>query len=296
MKKSKLALAIATLLVSGIASAAPGDVIQNTLGGVAGYDASVTSSNTGASGNNTASIGSAAAPADITGGISNSIGISSVGSSASVSTSTITNAPETNVSNIVQVGSISSSNDAVISNGAVDAPNTITGGSIDGGISNSISISAIGSSGSLSTKTIMDAPLGRHDEPGSITNAVGGNLGVGGVTISSTNTGEINNNAAIVGSDIAAPGISGDSISGSIGVSAVGSSASASNTTIASGGVSSTIVNNVNVASIDSTNSGNVANVGAIDGGSISGGIGNSVSVSAIGSAASMSNNITIVQ
>jgi hypothetical protein len=152
-----------------------------------------------------------------------------------------------------------------------------------------MSISSVGSSASLSTKTIETG--GAAVNPGTVNNAVGGGLGVG-VDVTSTNSGTISNYATIQGDGTTPAGISGDSVSGNIGISAVGSSASASNSTTAQGAYSSPVINTVDVSSLTSSNTGNVATVGVIDGGSIAGGIGNSVSTAAVGSSASMSNSV----
>ncbi len=306
MKKTNLSVAIAALVLSSSAFAAPTPDagIVNTISGVSGSESAVMSTNVGASVDNTASIGSASAGAGIIGGIGNSIGISAVGSSASVSTSTVTNAPNNNVSNDLAVGNIDSYNSAVITNGKAEVgANTITGGEISGGISNSVSISSIGSSASLSSRTTMETMDPASVNNGnSVTNTVGGTKELG-ITVTSTNEGNVNNVGAIQGVNVTqadgttttiAPSISGESISASIGISAVGSSASESSSTTVSGGISSPVSNFVNVSSLDSLNTGAISNVGNIDGGTISGGIGNSVSVSGIGSAASMSNSVIL--
>ena len=303
MKKTNLSIAIAALVLSSSAFAVPvpDAGIQNTISGVSGVESSVVSTNAGASVDNSASIGSASAGANIIGGITNSIGISAVGSSASVSTSTVTNAPNNNVSNDMTVGSIESSNMAAINNGNTSATgmNTITGGEISGGISNSVSISSIGSSASLSTRTTMETMDPASVNNGNaVINTVGGTQGAG-IDVTSTNTGDVTNSGMIQGVTQAdgttiAPSISGESISASLGISAVGSSASESSSTTVSGGISSPVTNFVNVSSLSSMNGGMVNNTGVIDGGSIAGGIGNSVSVSGIGSAASMSNTVVL--
>lgn len=305
MKKTNLSVAIAALVLSSSAFAVPDAGIQNTISGVSGVESAVVSTNAGASVDNSASIGSASAGANIIGGITNSIGISAVGSSASVSTSTVTNAPNNNVSNDMTVGSIESSNSAVINNGNTSAAgvNTITGGEISGGISNSVSISSIGSSASLSTRTTMETMDPASVNNGNyVNNTIGGTQGAG-LDVTSTNTGDVTNSGMVQGVSVTqadgtttttAPSISGESISASIGISAVGSSASESSSTTVSGGISSPVSNFVNVSSLSSMNAGMVNNTGVIDGGSIAGGIGNSVNVSGIGSSASMSNTVVL--
>lgn len=291
--KNKLAFAIASLIASSAVMAkdytpdnapapAPSTVVENTLGGVSGITSAVYSENMGTIDVN-GSIGSTGASADIAGGIGNSVGISAVGSSASVSTSTIVSNPNANVVNNVTVGSVDSSNSGFINNYS-----QVTGGAIEGGINNSVSISAVGSSASLSSKTIESGSVSGNS--GDLNNAVGGGLGVG-VDVSSVNTGDVVNDGIIAGGEESLTGIT-NSVASSIGINGVGSSASASTTTIADGAISSPVINTMDVSSLTSSNLGNVSTVAVVDGGSIAGGIGNSVSAAAIGSSASMTNSV----
>ena len=290
MKKNTLALAIASLVVSSSAfadrgapqqpnvPAVPSITVENTMGGVAGISATVTSSNTGAV-NTVGSIGSVEAPANIAGGISNSVGISAVGSSASVTNSSIISNPTASITNNVTVGHVESNNSGDVAN-----ISAITGAAIDGGISNSVSISAVGSSAAIASKTIESGNA--VSQTGDLSNAVGGGLGVG-VDVLSSNSGVVSTDATITGG----AGIT-NSVASNIGANAVGSSASASSTTIADGTIASPVINTMDVSSLTSSNTGAISTVATIDGGSIAGGIGNSVSAAAVGSSASMTNTV----
>ncbi|MFU8789862.1 MAG: beta strand repeat-containing protein [Methylobacter sp.] len=242
MKKSKIAITVAGLLTVG-SQAVMADVnITNTLTGVAGQNAlefDYNATNDG-SATNTGEIGTPEAQFELNNGFRNSAGISAIGASASVSTNTTAQGVNLNlgaeetveVGNTFNIGTVSSLNGVIVNDepvgGSVDNINSSFSGIIDGGVGNSVNISAIGASSSVSANTAAES---------SVLASVTNNLATSGsVVIEATNNGAVTNGIApenesaaqlnqIFGGQIV------NSNSSSMGLSAIGASGQLSATT-----------------------------------------------------------------
>lgn len=215
----------------------------------------------------------------ITAGNNNSISAAAVGASGSVSYSDVQLATTANTSSEqFSFGNVTVNGTNNVG-GIVTATGDVIGGTISGGNANSISVAAVGASGSVSADSLaLDgaapdntvtfgtiAVVGTNNESVSLT----GNLGVVNVAGDMPSIAAGNNN--------------------SISLAGVGASASVSfsNTNLsgADGSNNYTIGN----TTILGDNNDTVTVTGTAYGGTVSGGTGNSISVAAVGSSASFS-------
>jgi len=238
----------------------------------------------------TVNLNAGATAGGITGGNSNSISAAAVGSSASFSTSatafggaTIT-AFNADVGEL-QVDSTNGASAVSLANadgaGATGFDTAAIGG---GGNGNSISFTAVGSSGSVSaSNTVVSGGLGA--ETGAVNFAA--------ITVNSTNGGSVTNTASLT------TGVSITDTGGrnSISVAGVGASASQSiSTTDYSGagvtGVATTVDGTITLTAL---NTGTVTVAGGLTVPNIADGFSNSISAAAVGASASQSVTRTLV-
>jgi hypothetical protein len=254
----------------------------------------VTASNTGTV-TNTGTMDVAAIEADTGGsdtdyGVGNSIGISAVGASANASATATFDGSNvgtgSGTTNTVTVTKLTATNGTSgSSDGAVSNTGTITTASIDEGYGNNIGISAVGSSAAASSAYTNNASAAASYPANMVA------VNVSGSELTSTNYGAVTNTGSITDGSITG------GIGNGIGVSAIGASAVASSSYTLYNDVSdmATIsANGVNVASLSAANYGAVTNTANITSGSITGGIGNSISASAVGASAGVSSSVTI--
>lgn len=228
----------------------------------------------------------------ITAGNGNGISAAAVGSSASFSLASTAFAAGVITDFSADIGAlqIDSTNGADVAIGAADGADatTITDATISAGSGNSISSSAVGSSGSVSyANTVYVGGAG----------AAGGSVNFAEIAVNSTNNGSVTNNTSLVQDANDNGGlITGDNRN-SISIAGIGSSASQSlSVTDYSGagltGVASTVDGGITLASL---NTGVVTVVGALQGASIATGFSNSISAAAVGASASQSVTRTLV-
>ncbi|MEI6643471.1 MAG: hypothetical protein WCL10_15665 [Novosphingobium sp.] len=225
-----------------------------------------------------------------TGGNSNSISAAAVGSSASFSTSATAFGGAT-ISEFnadvgeLQVDSTNGANNVSLANAAgADATGFDSAVISGGGNGNSISLTAVGSSGSVSaSNTVVSGGLGA--ETGAVNFAA--------ITVNSTNGGSVTNTASLT----TAAGISDTGSRNSISIAGVGASASQSiSTTDYSGagvtGVATTVDGTITLAAL---NTGTVTVAGGLAVPTIADGFSNSISAAAVGASASQSVARTLV-
>jgi len=225
----------------------------------------------------------------IGGGNANSISAAAVGSSASFSlaSSTFDSGVITDFNATVGDLQVDSTNGATVSltadgTTAIDGVTVISAASIAGGQGNSISASAVGSSGSVSyANTVFDGGNG----------TAGGEVAFGTITVNSTNTGGIANATDLTGT----PTIE-DGSKNSISVAGVGASASqALSVTDYSGGGNTLVLNTTGAITLTAFNTAGVGVSGAMAAPTISAGFNNSISAAAVGASASQSVARTLV-
>jgi len=236
--------------------------------------------------------GDAAAGPSITGGTNNSISATALGASGSMSVATSV-LEGASVATTVTVGDVtitsenSSADAAILLASSVDGETAggIFGASIDGGVGNSISANAIGSSASFNYSNTL--AIGEGSTIGTVDT-------VGAVTLTSTNASAVSNltDIGVSGSTSDAASISGATNS-SVGVAGIGASASLSygSSDLTAGSGSTTNDVQVGASTIGATNAGAVTVASNIFNPTITGGYGNSVSMAAVGASASQTFN-----
>jgi hypothetical protein len=225
----------------------------------------------------------------IGGGNANSVSAAAVGSSASFSLASSTFGGGVITAFGAEVGelNVSSTNgENTVSLAAADGDGAtaINGATIAGLASNgnSISASAVGSSGSVSFSNTVNSVSG---------GAAGGDVTFAAINVNSTNAGAITNNTSVT--ELAT--IEGGSRN-SISVAGVGSSASQSLSTTDYSGAGLTQVNAATGAiTLAALNTGAVSVSGGLANAAITDGFSNSVSAAAVGASASQSVSRTVV-
>ena len=236
--------------------------------------------------------------ANIAAGLNNSISVAGVGASSSASVDVVANGGSTPAETI-NLGTQSDGTDPVAvnltatdgefekteTNGDVTVTADVTSGTIDYGIGNSISVAAVGASTSLGVSSLAD---GAGTAPTTDVN-------VGTATLQATNNGPVTVNGQLDSPYIA------DGVGNSVSIAAVGASASASIDSVAFGSAAPSMTVDTGVLSISANNTGDVTNNGSINidaavaGGSapyyIDGGIGNGISLAAVGASGSLGVN-----
>ena len=218
---------------------------------------------------------------DIAGGNQNSVSASAVGSSASFSVAN--NAYDAGIDNTFTVGGVtvtaSNSSDGAVTADAGGDVIALASPKIEAGDQNSVSVNAIGSSGSVSYAS----------------NYYGD--GTNGASITTTGTiGDIavttyNGGAVVNTTDIATPTISADANNSSVGVAGIGTSASTSfaSNDFTAGTATSTGAITAGGVTLLASNAGGITVGSSMDTPVISGGLNNSISTSAVGASASLS-------
>lgn len=304
IQKKKLIITLAALFAVG-GSAHAADDITNTMGGEAAGDPTVNAINEAAGVViNEATVGTVADPATINGALRGTVGISAIGASATVgSTTTAENADAlqqgvSNVENNGVVGTINATNRATIDNNTSGAANTITGGGIVDGASNSVNISGIGASASMQTATVVQGLNEVNNTDTGLTNRLG-TLDAPNVNTRITTVNEVDADVTNVGAIVADTGGDGATVTGgvanSIGISAMGANALAGSSTLLDGQgdqASLTVTNTVDVGRITATNHAVISNDGSIEGGYINGdAISSGINITALGASGSLSNS-----
>jgi hypothetical protein len=215
--------------------------------------------------------------AAITTGISNSISVAGVGASASQS---VTNVVETSAdpAGAVTFGAISATATNNLA-GAVTVTGNLASPSIAGGVSNAVSVSAVGASASQSTTNVVST----NTTPNTA-------FSFGAVNVSATNAAPVSLTSNIGTTSGASGSITGGTLN-NISLAGVGASSATSATSINTGGTGAVSAQTFNYAGIAATanNSGAVSVTANVYSASIGGGIGNSISASAVGASASTS-------
>jgi hypothetical protein len=225
----------------------------------------------------------------ITAGNGNSISVAAVGASGSVSYSDIqlsgTADEQFLIPGAVTVDGTNSG--TVTVNGVTGGTGaSVFGGTISGGNANSISVAAVGASGSVSADSLVVAD-GVPNNTLTFASTVGSTVAVVG-----TNNGAVSltGNLGSTANDANdSPTIAGGN-NNSISLAGVGASASVSfSNTSVNAGDGSNNYSIVGATTITGDNNATVGVTGTLFGGAVSGGTGNSISVAAVGSSASFS-------
>jgi hypothetical protein len=217
----------------------------------------------------------------IAAGNGNSISVAAVGASGSVSYSDVqltgTASEQFLIPGTVMVDG---TNNAA---GTVTATGSVFGGTISGGNANSISVAAVGASGSVSADSLVIAGVPDNTLTfGSTVAVVGANNAAVSLTGNLGSTANVANDS---------PSITGG-VSNSISLTGVGASASVSfSNTSVSGADGSNNYSIAGATTITADNNAIVGVTGTVYGGAISGGTGNGISVAAVGSSAAFSSN-----
>ena len=215
----------------------------------------------------------------ITAGNSNSISVAAVGASGSVSYSDAqlsgTASEQFLIPGAVAVDGTNNLG------GTVTATSSVFGGTISGGNANSISVAAVGASGSVSADSLVIAGVPNNTLTfGSTVTIIGTNNAAVSLTGNLGSTANIANDS---------PSIAGG-VNNSISVAGVGASASVSFAdTSVSGGDGSNNYSIAGATTITGDNNATVGVTGTVYGGAISGGTGNGIAAAAVGSSASFS-------
>ncbi|KUR70316.1 hypothetical protein AQZ52_15830 [Novosphingobium fuchskuhlense] len=263
-----------------------GTVLDSALFDLSGGDTKISAANdtTGA-----VSVGvTTVATPKIEGGAANSISGAAVGSSASLSfaAATFDSGAISDFSATTGVVGVDSTNAAAVTfsgDGTTGTAATLDGAAISGtGLGNSISLSAVGSSGSVSfTNTVYGGANG----------AAGGSVAFDDITVNSTNSGAVSN----ISETITGSGIDGGS-KNSISIAGVGASASQSiSVTDYTGGGITGVGSTLNNVTVSGNNSGAVLVAGGLATPNIDGGFSNSISAAAVGASASQAISRTLV-
>ena len=215
----------------------------------------------------------------ITAGNSNSISVAAVGASGSVSYSD-TQLSGTASEQFLIPGAVAVDGTNNLG-GTVTATSSVFGGTISGGNANSISVAAVGASGSVSADSLVIAGVPNNTLTfGSTVTIIGTNNAAVSLTGNLGSTANIANDS---------PSIAGG-VNNSISVAGVGASASVSFAdTSVSGGDGSNNYSIAGATTITGDNNATVGVTGTVYGGAISGGTGNGISAAAVGSSASFS-------
>jgi hypothetical protein len=215
----------------------------------------------------------------ITAGNGNSISVAAVGASGSVSYSDVQLSGTASEQFLIPGAvTVDGTNNA---GGTVTATGSVFGGTISNGNANSISVAAVGASGSVSADSLVIDGVPNN------TLTFGGAVTVTGANSAAVSlTGNLGSTASIINDS---PSIAGG-VNNSISVAGVGASASVSfaNTSV-SGGDGSNNYSIAGATAITADNNATVGVTGTVYGGAISGGTGNSISVAAVGSSAAFS-------
>ena len=256
-------------------------------------DVALTSENTGGVtvGVELGTAGTAAAGPSIEGGTNNSISATALGASGSMSVATAVLSGATE-DTTVTVGAVvieakNNVDGAILLASSADGETAggIFNATVDGGVGNSISANAIGSSASFNYSNTL--AIGEGSTISTVDN-------VGAVTLTSTNSAAVSNltDIGVSGSNADAASISGATNS-SVGVAGIGASASLSygSSDLTAGSGSTTNDVQVGASTIGATNAGAVTVASNIFNPTITGGYGNSVSMAAVGASASQTFN-----
>jgi len=255
-------------------------------------DVGVTSTNSGdvAIGVSLGTAGTAADAPTITAGTNNSISATAVGASGSMSiaTTVLDGASESTTVTVGDVTIEATNTGAAVSVASADDADTaggIFGATITGGVGNSISANAIGTSASFAYSNTL--AIGEGSSIASVDT-------IGAVELTSTNGADVSNfmDIGVSGSTADAAHI-GIATNSSIGVAGIGASASLSygsnDLTAGSGETANDVL--VGASTIGAENTGNVTVASNFFNPSIAGGYGNSVSMAAVGASASQTFN-----
>lgn len=220
-------------------------------------------------------------------GTSNSISMAAVGASGSVSYTGVHNGGATTAAtdtlNVADGGTITLTilNDT---GGTVATTASAFGANIQDGVSNSISLAAVGSSASSNFTTIVDGDDGTNPTaPATLSN-------FGDFVIGSTNNAAVTFTGALGTTGVVpdAPTIA-DGTMNSISLAGVGASASSGFTSINTGGSASFQEVNYGNLSSTATNTGGVTVTASAHGSTITNGVSNSISMASVGAVASTS-------